>query len=87
MGFSKKEIWEEHIKHCNGVEDKPTRIGMLKESGKNLYLKNYQNQQKAPCVTYANFESLVQKIACIAGVERLPRRLQKNKGPEQQREQ
>lgn len=55
--FSKKEILEEHY---NGVEDGPTRIEKCQVKG---------NQQKAPFVIYADFESLFQKI----------------EGPEQQR--
>ena len=61
-GFSKKEILEEHEKHCEGIEGKPTRIEMPNESDKNLYFKNYQNQQKVPYVIYADFESLIPKI-------------------------
>lgn len=58
-GVFKKRNFEEL---CNGVEDRPTGIEMSIENDTNLYFKNYQNQQKAPCVICADFESLVQKI-------------------------
>jgi len=31
-GFSKKEILEEHEKHCNGLNGRPTKIEMPKET-------------------------------------------------------
>ena len=71
MGFSKREILAEHEKHCEGIEGKPTRIEMPNEDNKDLYFKNYQNQQKVPYVIYADFESLYTN----------------KEGPEQQREE
>ena len=62
MGFSKREILAEHKKHCDGIDGKPTRIEMPAEDNKDLYFKNYQNQQKVPYVIYADYESLIQKI-------------------------
>ena len=61
MGFSKREILAEHEKHCEGIEGKPTRIQMPNEDNKDLYFKNYQNQQKVPYVIYADFEPLYTK--------------------------
>jgi len=40
-GFSKKEILKEHEKHCNGINGRPTRIEMPKETDSHLYFKNY----------------------------------------------
>ena len=35
-GFSKREIVEEHEKHCNGMNGRPTRIEMPKETDNHL---------------------------------------------------
>ena len=35
---------------------------MPKETDNHLYFKNYQNQQKAPFVIYANLEENVEKM-------------------------
>jgi len=61
-GFRKKEILEEHEKHCNGINGRPTRIEMPKETNSHLYFKNYQNQQKVPFVIYADLEAIVEKM-------------------------
>jgi len=47
---------EEHEKHCNGINGRPTRIEMPKETDSHLYFKNYENQQKVPFVIYADLE-------------------------------
>ena len=70
-GFSKREILAEHEKHCDGIDDKTTRIEMPNEDNKDLYFKNYQSQQREPYGIYADFESLIQKL----------------EGPEQQRKE
>ena len=47
---------------CNGVNGRPTRIDMP-EKGKNiLKFENCQNQQKAPYVIYAYFESIIENL-------------------------
>lgn len=61
-GFSKKEILEEQEKHCNGINGRPTRIEMPKETDSHLYFKNYQSQQKVPFVIYADLEAIVEKM-------------------------
>lgn len=57
--FSSESVLKAHQEYCEGVNGRPTRIDMP-ESGKNtLKFENYQNQQKAPYVIYADFESII----------------------------
>ncbi|KAL9954681.1 hypothetical protein ACROYT_G042247 [Oculina patagonica] len=60
--FTKKEILENHEKHCNGVNGKPTKIEMPEEGNNKLSFKNYHKQMKAPFVIYADFEALLRKM-------------------------
>ena len=53
---------EKHVKHCNGVNGRPTSIVMPEEGKNTISFQNHHKQMKAPYVIYADFEALVRKI-------------------------
>ncbi|KAL9953875.1 hypothetical protein ACROYT_G041348 [Oculina patagonica] len=61
-GFSTAHLLENHEKHCNGVNGRPTRIEMPKNGENTLSFQNYHKQMKVPYVIYADFEALVRKM-------------------------
>ena len=60
--FRLESALKNHQDYCDGVNGRPTRID-IPEKGKNmLKFENYQNQQKAPYIIYADFESIIENL-------------------------
>ncbi|XP_078350774.1 uncharacterized protein LOC144635553 [Oculina patagonica] len=74
-GFTRADLLENHEKHCNGMNGRPTRIEMPEEGKNTLSFQNHHKQMRAPYVIYADFEALVRKIQ---GCERGPESKQKS---------
>ncbi|XP_078345452.1 uncharacterized protein LOC144630974 [Oculina patagonica] len=74
-GFTRPDLLENHEKHCNGMNGRPTRIEMPEDGKNTLSFQNHHKQMRAPYVIYADFEALVRKIQ---GCERGPESKQKS---------
>lgn len=59
--FTYEKVLEKHQEVCEGVTGRLTRIEMP-EKGSTLKFENYQKQQKAPYVIYADFKSIIEKV-------------------------
>ena len=62
-GYSRKELLERHKPECKGLLKSPARTDMLKEGENKMSFTNYHKQMKVPCVIYADFECVLDKIA------------------------
>ena len=62
-GYKTNDLLERHKPECQGLLKSPTRTMMPEEGENKMYFKNYHKQMKAPYVVYADFESLVKRIA------------------------
>ncbi|KAL9953009.1 hypothetical protein ACROYT_G040356 [Oculina patagonica] len=83
-GFTRPDLLENHEKHCNGVNGRPTRIEMPKNGENTLSFQNYQKQMKVPYVIYADFEALVRKMQRCERETLKDRQKRKDLGEEQE---
>lgn len=60
-GFTREELLEDHKKHCNGVDGRPTRIEMPEREKNTLKFQNYHKQMKAKVID-ADLEAPERKI-------------------------
>ena len=63
IGYSRKDLLEQHIVECKGINERAIRIEMPTKRNKFVKFQNHKNQKKkAPWVIYADFESNTTKI-------------------------
>ena len=60
QGFSREDVLTEHIPNCIAINGEQA-IKMPKE-GDEVHFRNFQKQQAAPFVIYADFEALLEKV-------------------------
>ena len=60
QGFSREDVLTEHIPNCIAINGEQA-IKMPKE-GDEVHFRNFQKQQAAPFVIYADFEAILEKV-------------------------
>ena len=62
IGYSRKDLLEQHIVECKGINERAIRIAMPTKRNKFVKFETHKNQLKAPWVIYADFEANTTKI-------------------------